>query len=118
MRTVRFTWPVPPKSAENCEGEVYDSDLKAGTCTPTSDFPGLAGVYNLLHEEMAWTINPEHPLPTFLHESYAANIETWMMQVSNPADEIAAIGETRDALTQLVDSREKASLTRSQSRQS
>ncbi len=108
MRTVRFTWPLPWQSADYCERQISDSELAAGTFTPPdAEFPGLPGVYTRLRAEMAWAIDPEHPLPTFLHESYKANIETWTLSVADPADELAGIEETRNSLTELVEYRKR-----------
>ncbi len=107
MRTVRFTWPLPWQAADHCERQISDSELAAGTCIPDANFPGLPGVYARLHQEMAWAINPDYPMPAFLHEHYKANIETWTLSVANPADERAGIEETRNSLSELVEYRKK-----------
>lgn len=107
LRTVRFTWPLPWQTADYCERQISDSELASGMYTPDADFPGLPGVYARLREDLAWAINPGHPLPAFLHESYEANIETWTLSVADPADELAGIEETRNSLTALVEYRKK-----------
>jgi len=73
--------------------------------TGESSFPGPAGSYRLLDEEVWRTIAPEHPMPTFLHESYEVLLEKWVNSLPDAAAEVAIVARVRDAVIQLVETR-------------
>jgi hypothetical protein len=107
MRTVRLLWVKPPRAVSELEAEVADSVLDRGTleAPADSDFPGPAGRYGLLPEEFWRTMNPDGPVPVFLHESYEAGLERWVNSLPDAAAEVTIVARVRDAVMQLVETR-------------
>lgn len=106
MPRARYCWIEPRKSLQGCEAEMDLTAESLDSFTPSDgDFPGPEGTYTLLTEERWRIMNLEEPLPVFLHEACAEYLEKWTFSISDPADEIAAVAEVRDAVIALVDSR-------------
>jgi hypothetical protein len=107
VRTVRLVWVEPPHAVHGLGAEVDDSVLERGTLelSGDSEFPGPAGRYGLLPEELWRTMDPDDPAPIFLHESYEAGLERWVNSLPDAAVEVAIVARVRDAVMQLVETR-------------
>ena len=107
MRTVRLVWVEPGHAVRGVEAEVHDSAVQRGALEPDadSDFPGPAGRYELLPEELWRTMHPDDPAPIFLHESYEAGLERWVNSLPDAAAEVTIVARVRDAVMQLVETR-------------
>lgn len=97
MTTVRFAWPTSLESVADCEWEITDAEVAEGEYVAGSDFPGVQGTYRRVDDDMALTMRPNDPRPTFLHEGHEAHMETWMQNISDLSQEVTVAGEVRDA---------------------
>jgi len=106
VRAIRLLWVEPPGVLKGVEAEAADSVLDRGAIEPEGGaFPGPAGRYGLLDEEIWRTIEPQDPVPAFLHESFEALLEKWMNSLPDAAAEVTIVARVRDAVMQLVESR-------------
>src|SRR5829696_8932088 len=109
MRTVRLLWVEPPHAlvGVKAEAEAEQSVLDRGAIEPSSagGFPGPPGMYRLLPDELWRTMEPDDPLPAFLHESYEAGLERWVNSLPDAAAEVTIVARVRDAVMQLVETR-------------
>jgi hypothetical protein len=106
VSTVRLLWVESPNSMKGWEVDVDPSFLDEGRIEPDpGSFPGPPGIFHRLPDEHCWTLEPQDPAPTFLHESYQVHLERWMNSVPDAAEEVAIVAKVRDAVIQLVDSR-------------
>jgi hypothetical protein len=107
MRKVRLLWVEPPHTLLGLTVEADQSILDRGTIEPTSPsgFPGPPGTYRLLLEELWRTMEPDDPLPAFLHASYEAGLERWMSSLPDAVDEVMIVARVRDAVMNLVETR-------------
>jgi hypothetical protein len=91
-------------------GDVPRSVLDNGRIEPKPShaFPGPQGAFKLLPEEYWRTLAAgfdQAPAPVFLHESFEARLEKWVQPIRDASRKVAVVGEVRDAVTTLVDSR-------------
>jgi hypothetical protein len=107
VRAVRLFWVDPPHDLQGVEAEASEDVLEHGAIEPPAagGFPGPAGSYRLLTEEVWRTIVPHDPAPIFLHESYEAHLEKWVNSLPDAAAEVTIVTRVRDAVMQLVETR-------------
>ena len=105
MPRARYCWIEPRKSLQGCEAEMDLTAESLDSFTPSDgDFPGPGD----LHAPDGGTVENNESGGTVtrvLHEACAEYLEKWTFSISDPADEIAAVAEVRDAVIALVDSR-------------
>src|SRR3954453_10166058 len=107
VRRIRLLWVQPPRTMHGLEAEVSDDVLDRPSLDPAAagDFPGPSGSFLRLPEEVWRTIEPDDPVPIFLHESYEAHLERWVNSLPDAAAEGAIVARVRDAVMQLVETR-------------
>jgi hypothetical protein len=107
VRLIRMLWAEPPSALHGVQAEADESVLRHRAIEPPAGtaFPGPAGTYRQLPEELWRTMYPDDPMPAFLHESYEAGMERWVNSLPDAAAEVAIVARVRDAVMQLVEAR-------------
>jgi hypothetical protein len=107
VRAVWLLWVDQRCDLQGVEAEVTEVAVELGVIESRAagGFPGPAGGYRLLAEELGRTMVPQHPLPVFLHESYEAQLEKWVNSLPDAAAEVAIVARVRDAVMRLVETR-------------
>jgi hypothetical protein len=105
--TVRLVWVEPPQDLAGVVAEVDDALAVGSAIEPSTEtgFPGPSGRYGRLSQELWRTMDPDDPVPVFLHESYEAGLERWVNALPDAADEVVIVARVRDAVMHLVETR-------------
>lgn len=89
---VRLVW-IDGGAGLNAVGGVPLDELEDGVTEVFADEvePGgpTAGRYKLVREELGGAVNPNEPVPVFLHESFRAYEKSWIQRFGDDEDEIA-----------------------------
>lgn len=104
--TVRLAWVEPMTDGLTMiEGEVVRASVWRGEMVMDADAsPGPAGIYRLLSEEDAVTLDPHDPAPVFLHEEHEASLVRWVKPLTSDPEAMIA-EDVRKAVFDLVEAR-------------
>lgn len=87
---------IPIEELEDGSTEVFPDEVEASG--------PVAGQYRLLREELGAAVNPNDPLPVFLHERYTAFEKTWVQEIEDPGDEARVAEVVKRQLQSAVES--------------
>lgn len=83
--------------------EVLPAALEEGRLEVPDGEGAPAGAYSLLSEDRALAINPNDPIPVFLHEDFRSLEKAWSQPLPDRAQEAAVADEVYRTVRDLVE---------------